>query len=136
MQTHRLVSTAATILGLTLTAARADIYLELGINKRHVQTGGTALRFDHGELNLFLRDGIILLAPCSSDPQLFFYGPHLGCPLGITGYIASGDFNRDGVRDDNQYWSIDSVTPAFPTGPLLLGFRSSEQAAAPAEDLS
>ena len=113
MQTHRLLTTAATVLGLSLTAARADIYLELGVNKRSVQSGALALRFDHGELNLLVTDGAIDLAPCSSDPQLFFYGPHLGCALGITGYIASGDFNRDGVRDNNQYWSIDTVTPAF-----------------------
>jgi hypothetical protein len=117
MQTQRLVSTAATILGLTLTAARADIYMELGINKRHFQTGASVVRFDHGEMNLFVRDGIILLAPCSSDPQLFFYGPHLGCALGITGYVAWGDFNRDGVSDANQYWSIDQVVPAVAIAP-------------------
>ena len=117
MQTQRLVSTAATILGLTLTAARADIYMELGINKRHFQTSSNAVRFDHGELNLYVRDGIILLAPCSSDPELFFYGPHLGCALGITGYVAWGDFNRDGVSDANQYWSIDRVVPAIAIAP-------------------
>ena len=117
MQTQRLVSTAATILGLTLTAARADIYLELGINKRHFQTNGSVVRFDHGEMNLFLRDGLIILAPCSSDPELFFYGPHLGCALGITGYVAWGDFNRDGITDANQYWSIDRVVPAVLVAP-------------------
>ena len=117
MQTQRLVSTAATILGLTLTAARADIYMELGINKRHYQTGGSVVRFDHGELDLFVRDGIVILAPCSSDPQLFFYGPHLGCALGITGFIAVGDFNRDGVNDGGQYWSIDQVVPAVAIAP-------------------
>jgi hypothetical protein len=117
MQTQRLVSTAATILGLTITAARADIYMELGINKRHFQTSSNAVRFDHGELNLYVRDGIVLLAPCSSDPELFFYGPHLGCALGITGYVAWGDFNRDGVSDANQYWSIDRVIPAIAIAP-------------------
>lgn len=113
METHRLVSTAATILGLTISAAHGQVLLQLGINKRHVQTGANVIRFDHGELDLSLSDGSILLAACSSDPQLFFYGPHLGCALGITGFISSGDFNRDGVRDDNQYWSIDSITPAL-----------------------
>jgi len=117
MQTQRLVSTAATILGLTLTAARADIYMELGINKRHFQTGSAVVRFDHGEMNLYVRDGLILLAPCSSDPELFFYGPHLGCALGITGYVALGDFNRDGVSDANQYWSIDRVVPSVAIAP-------------------
>ncbi|MCW1922942.1 hypothetical protein OKA05_10300 [Luteolibacter arcticus] len=117
MQTHRLVSTAATILGLTLTAARSDIYLELGINKRHVQTAGSVVRFDHGELNLFVRDGIVLLAACTSDPELYFYGPHLGCALGITGYVAAGDFNGDGVSDANQYWSIEGVVRALLIAP-------------------
>ncbi|RYD62843.1 MAG: hypothetical protein EOP83_13585, partial [Verrucomicrobiaceae bacterium] len=120
MQTHRLFSTAATILGLTCTAARADVYMELGINKRYTQSSGLAVKFDSGELNLYLRDGNIILAPCTSDPQLYFYPPHLFCPLGITGFVAWGDFNRDGVTDANQYWSIDAVVgaqiiaPSFP----------------------
>jgi len=117
MQTHRLFSTAATLLGLCFTAARADIYMELGINKRFFQTSANAVKFDHGELNLYLRDGNIILAPCSSDPQLFFYPPHLTCPLGITGYVAIGDINRDGVSDANQYYSIDSVVPAIAIAP-------------------
>ncbi|MEK7954269.1 hypothetical protein [Luteolibacter soli] len=117
MQTHRLFSTAATLLGLSLTAARADIYMELGINKRFFQTSAAAVKFDHGELNLYLRDGVVILAPCTSDPQLYFYGPHLGCALGITGFVAWGDFNRDGVSDANQYWSIDTVVPAIAIAP-------------------
>ena len=112
MQTHRLFSTAATILGLTCTAAHADLYMELGINKRYTQTTGQTVKFDSGELNLYLRDGNIILAPCTSDPQLYFYPPHLFCPLGITGFVAWGDFNRDGVNDANQYWSIDGVVGA------------------------
>ncbi|MCW1886139.1 hypothetical protein OKA04_15485 [Luteolibacter flavescens] len=91
--------------------------MELQINKRHLQTGGFAVRFDQGDMNLYLQDGEVNLAACSSDPQLFFYGPHLGCALGITGYVAYGDFNRDGVSDANQYWSIDSVVPAFRVAP-------------------
>jgi hypothetical protein len=112
MQTHRLFSTAATLLGLCFTAARADLYMELGINKRFYQTNAISPTFDHGEMNLYLRDGNILLASCTSDPELFFYGPHLLCPLGITGFVAFGDFNRDGVSDANQYWSIEAVAGA------------------------
>jgi hypothetical protein len=33
--------------------------------------------------------------------------------LGATGFIATGDVDRDGIRDDNQYWSVASVIPAF-----------------------
>ena len=103
MQTHRLFSTAATILGLTCTAARADLYMELGINKRYTQTAGQTVKFDSGELNLYLRDGNIILAPCTSDPQLFFYEPHLFCPLGITGFVAWGDLYRDGLINIEEY---------------------------------
>ena len=112
MQTHRLFLTAATMLGLTCTAARADLYMELGINKRYTQTTAQTVKFDSGELNLYLRDGNIILAPCTSDPQLYFYPPHLFCPLGITGFVAWGDFNRDGVNDANQYWSLEGVVGA------------------------
>lgn len=111
MLTHRIFTTLASL--LTLAAAQADVYMGLGVNKRHYQYNGLSLRFDGGELNLLLRDGLVILDGCATDPQLFFFGPSIVCPLGATALIAQGDVDRDGVRDDNQYWSVLSIIPAF-----------------------
>ena len=115
METHRVAATIATI--LTLAAAQADVYMGLAVNKRHYQRNAFKVDFDSGELNLLLRDGVVILAPCSVDPQLFFFGPSMPCPLGATGFVAQGDVDRDGIRDDNQYWSVDSVIPALAIEP-------------------
>lgn len=115
METHRVAATIATI--LTLAAAQADVYMGLAVNKRHYQRNSFKVDFDSGELDLILRDGLVILAPCATDPQLFFFGPSLPCPLGATGFVAQGDIDRDGIRDDNQYWSVASVIPALAIEP-------------------
>ncbi len=115
METHRVAATIATL--LTLAAAQADVYMGLAVNKRLYQRNAFKVDFDSGELNLLLRDGLVILAPCATDPQLFFFGPSPACPLGATGFIAQGDVDRDGIRDDNQYWSVDSVIPALAIEP-------------------
>lgn len=114
METHRIAATVATL--LTLAAAQADVFMGLGVNKRHYQKNAFKVDFESGELNLILRDGLVILDPaCVIDPQLFFFGPSQipPCPLGATGFVAAGDVDRDGIRDDNQYWSVQSVIPAF-----------------------
>ncbi|WP_193210460.1 hypothetical protein [Luteolibacter marinus] len=111
MQTHRIVATVASL--MCLAAAQADVYMGLGADQLHYQESALKVRFDSGELNLILRDGLVVLAPCSVDPQLFFFTPSIPCPLGATGFIAQGDVDRDGVRDDNQYWSVATVVPAL-----------------------
>lgn len=114
MKTRRTLLTLAAL--MTVQAAKADLVMALGANKTHYQISGQSLRFEGGELNLFLRDGLVILdGACVIDPQLFFFPPSNipPCPLGATGFIATGDVDRDGVRDDNQYWSVASVIPAF-----------------------
>jgi hypothetical protein len=118
MKTRRSLLTLASL--LTVQVANADLIMGLSANKTHYQVSGQTLRFDGGELNLLLRDGLVILdGACVIDPQLFFFGPSNipPCPLGATGFVASGDVDRDGVRDDNQYWSVLSVIPAFVVEP-------------------
>jgi hypothetical protein len=113
MLTHRIFTTVASILTLATAPVFAqDVLMGLGINKRHYQTTPFFLQFDGGELFLTLGDGVIILDACATDPQLFFFGPNLVCPLGATALIAQGDVDRDGIRDDNQYWSVLSIVPA------------------------
>jgi hypothetical protein len=114
MKTRRTLLTLASL--FIVQSANADLIMALSANKTHYQVSGQTLRFQGGELDLFLRDGLVILdGACVIDPQLFFFGPSNipPCPLGATGFIATGDVDRDGVRDDNQYWSVASVIPAF-----------------------
>lgn len=118
METHRIAATVAAL--ITLASAQADVYMGLGINKRFYQSTGYKIDFDSGAMNLLLRDGLIILdGACVIDPQPVFFGPSQipPCPLGATGFIAQGDVDRDGIRDDNQYWSVLSVIPAFVVEP-------------------
>jgi hypothetical protein len=90
--------------------------MTLSVDKRFYQRSGFRLDFAAGQLNLLLSDGQVYLdGACVIDPQPFFFGPSQlpPCPLGATGFIAQGDVDRDGIRDDNQYWSVVGVVPAF-----------------------
>lgn len=114
METRRILVAAASILA-TATAS-ADVAMSLSADKLHYQTTPMTLRFETGSLDIVVRDGAVILDPaCVIDPQLFFFPPSNipPCPLGATGFVASGDVDRDGVRDDNQYWSVSNVIPAL-----------------------
>jgi hypothetical protein len=115
METHRIAATAATL--LTLAGAQAqEVFMTLSVDKRFYQRSGFRLDFAAGQLNLLLSDGQVYLdGACVIDPQPFFFGPSQlpPCPLGATGFVAQGDVDRDGIRDDNQYWSVVGVVPAF-----------------------
>ena len=114
METRRILLAAASLLA-TVTA-QADVAMSLSANKLFYQTSPLVVRFETGSLEIFVRDGLVILdAACVVDPQLFFFPPSNipPCPLGATGFVASGDVDRDGVRDDNQYWSVSTVIPAL-----------------------
>ena len=110
MQTHWTIAAIASL--MAVAQAQQPLIMSIGADQRFYQDSPLKVRFDSGELNMFLRDGIIVLADCATDPQLFFFGPNLVCPLGATGYIAEGDIDRNGTRDDNQYWSVASLQGA------------------------
>ncbi|WP_265594425.1 hypothetical protein [Haloferula sp. BvORR071] len=119
METHRSLIAAATLFA-SAAAAHADIVMLLSADKLFYQTSPLTARFERGNLNVLLRDGLVILdGACVVDPQLFFFPPSNipPCPLGATGFVASGDVDRDGVRDDNQYWSVSGVIPALVVEP-------------------
>ncbi len=114
METRRILIAAASLLA-SLTA-QADVSMSLSADKLFYQVSPLKVNFELGQLDIFVRDGLILFdAACVIDPQLFFFPPSNipPCPLGATAFIASGDVDRDGVRDDNLYWSVSSVIPAL-----------------------
>ncbi|MBK1828758.1 hypothetical protein [Haloferula rosea] len=98
----------------------------------YLQTGPFTVNFQGGDLNLNLRDGNAILSPCP-HPSPVIIPPSLPCPIGTTGFIAVGDADDDGVRDDLSFWSLSDVIPAF----IIEPFRPELclLAAAPPSDL-
>jgi len=91
--------------------------MQLAADRIYYQTNAFNLRFDGGSLNVTLRDGNFAYdAICPLNGNPVFYPPSEipPCQLGATGFVASGDLDGDGVRDDNEYWSIvqNGVVPA------------------------
>jgi hypothetical protein len=111
MQTRRLCASLLAL--LLLPAAQADVLMTVSVDKAFYQQDAFRLDFDQGSFDVRIRDGFVFLAPCAGDPSFFQFGPDPLCPLGITGLIANGDVDGDGLRDDNLFWSIDSVVRAL-----------------------
>lgn len=120
LDVQNLVISAA--IGLSLfaaQAAKADLYMQFGTKKSCLQTAPFAQNFTKGTFEVLLRDGLIIIdGSCVLQPKLIKFGPDpIFCPLGSTGFIATGDFDRDGTRDDLQYWSFLGDIPAFTVEP-------------------
>ena len=111
METHRILAAALATVVIS-SPARADNALALSANRTYYQSNAFNLRFDGGSLNLYFYDGnytydtgcplngaAIALPPSDIPP----------CDRGATGFVASGDANGDGVRDDSSYWSIITI---------------------------
>jgi len=114
METHRLFASLASV--FAIAASQADIYMGLAVDKSFIQQGPFKVNFVDGELNLLLRDGLVIIdGSCVTQPQPVPFAPSAipPCPLGSTGFVAQGDIDRDGVRDDLQYWSVLSIIRAF-----------------------
>lgn len=114
METRRILIAAVSL--LASATAHADVAMALSADKLFYQVSPLKVNFEVGRLAVAVRDGFVTFdAACVIDPQLFFFGPSNipPCPLGATAYIASGDVDGDGVRDDNLYWSVASVIPAL-----------------------
>lgn len=114
METQRFSVLCASLLALSV--ASGDIYMGVAADKNFIQQAPGKFGFTGGNLNLILRDGLVVIdAACVTDPQPVPFPATAipPCPLGATGFVAQGDIDRDGVRDDLQYWSVLSIIPAF-----------------------
>jgi hypothetical protein len=114
METQRFLAACAAL--LALPSAQGDVYMGVAADKTFIQQSPFKFGFTGGDLNLILRDGLVILdGACVTDPQPIPFGPSAipPCPLGATGFVAQGDIDRDGVRDDLQYWSVLSIIPAL-----------------------
>ena len=105
---------AALIAAAVLTAvpASAEVLFQFTNAKDYLQLGSFTSNFRGGTLNVNVRDGNAILSPCP-HPSPIIIPPSLPCPLGTTGFIADGDIDNDGVRDDLSFWSLSDVIPAF-----------------------
>lgn len=119
METHRILAAAVATVILS-PAANADVAMALSANRTYYQTNAFNLRFDGGELDLLFVDGAFAYdATCPLNGSPAFYPPSEipPCQIGATGFVASGDLDGDGVRDDSSYWSITDIQPALVVEP-------------------
>ncbi|MCU0795498.1 MAG: hypothetical protein MUF31_06130 [Akkermansiaceae bacterium] len=113
---------AALIAAAALSAApvSAEVLFQFTSAKDYVQLGSFTTAFRGGVLNVNVRDGNAILSPCP-HPSPVVIQPNLLCPLGTTGFIADGDVDNDGIRDDLSFWSLSDVIPAFLIEPFQPG---------------
>jgi len=97
--------------------ASSEIYLGFSTGRDYLQTSKIKLEFRGGDLFVGFRDGNAVLSPCP-HPSPFIIPPNISCPIGTTGFIADGDFNGDGIRDDLSFYSISQVIPAILVEPF------------------
>ncbi|MGE9269604.1 MAG: hypothetical protein ACQKBU_02275, partial [Verrucomicrobiales bacterium] len=130
--TRNLLATAS-IFGCLLGQASGDVYMGFSTGAQYTQETNWKVNFDGGDLSVLLRDGNFVYTGCLGAPSTSIIAPNVFCPLGTTGFVAEGDFDNDGVRDDLSFWSVVEVIPAYiiePYRPELVTL-----AAAPASDL-
>ena len=107
---------------LSTAAVDAEVLFQFTTAKDYLQLGPFVAGFRGGVLNVNVRDGNAILSPCIHPSPVIIPPNPLFCPLGTTGFIAAGDVDNDGVRDDLSFWSISEVIPAF----LLEPFRPTD----------
>lgn len=113
------------LLTAMLTGSLSAVTITTNVNRTFALTSPTASTYLTGTTNVTIIDGSISLSPCF-HPSPFVIPPNpLGCPLGTTAFIQSGDVDGDGVVDDRSYWSVASVQkgtiiePYYPIGVTL-----------------
>jgi len=128
----RFLFSGVAAIALSFAPVQAEVVMQFSTGAAYLQTGPFTVNFQGGDLNINLRDGNAILSPCP-HPWPTIIPPSLGCPLGTTGFIAVGDADDDGVRDDLSFWSLSDVIPAF----IIEPFRPElcRLAAAPPSDL-
>ena len=97
----------------------AQTELQFVDHKMFHQNGPTSVNYLGGTVQIGLVDGSWVIAGCIGNNGPVLMSPNIACPLGTTGYITYGDSDRDGINDNNSYWSVASLTPAARVAPFL-----------------
>ncbi|MFC7336523.1 hypothetical protein ACFQY0_04980 [Haloferula chungangensis] len=108
---------AATAMVASAIPASSEVIMGFSTGRDYLQTGKVMVEFRGGDLFVSFRDGNAILASCP-HPVPFIITPNIGCPIGTTGFIADGDFDGDGIRDDLSFYSISQVIPAILVEPF------------------
>ena len=107
------ISFAAALCLIAAQSAEAQLSMRYRVTKSCFQSAAFSQAFTGGNFVVVTEDGNAYLSPCAFHPSpVPFPADPIFCPLGATGFIASGDVDRDGVRDDLSYWSLSKVVPA------------------------
>jgi len=92
------------------TISQGQLIFSLTSRKSGNQTSYKNLDYTGGDLRIDISDGSWDIAPCAFNGMTLLDGgpfpPSNPCPLGTTGFVALGDIDFDGVRDDGSFWSL------------------------------
>lgn len=100
------------IVFLSALPLAAQLDVEFSNTKHYMLSDARKAQYLEGVARVSIEDGSWTLSPCIHPwPEIIRPNP-LVCPLGTTGFIWQGDGDRDGIRDDGSYWSIESITAA------------------------
>ncbi|MEM1083480.1 MAG: hypothetical protein AAGI48_05120 [Verrucomicrobiota bacterium] len=118
MKSFGVLILAAIALITLVIPAKSEIVLTFSTGRAYTQSGRFTMSFDGGDLFVALRDGNYITAACADAPSQTIIAPNLLCPLGTTAFVAFGDFDGDGVRDDLSYDSVSQVIAAILVEPF------------------
>lgn len=114
----------ASALLASASAGHAELRLIFSTYRSYRQSPAQVV-FHTGDLGIRMWDGNWIYG-CGPAPD--FYPPSPICPLGSTAYLAAGDGDGDGVRDDFSYWEVVTLIPGValePNRPELCALFSS-----------
>lgn len=100
------------LLGAHVATADSYIHMDFSTNKTCFQTAPFVQTFQKGDFTIRFQDGLVIIdGGCPLNDSAIDFPPSdiPPCPLGGTAFVAQGDLDHDGVRDDLSYWSVSSV---------------------------
>ena len=100
------------LMGVTVAQSEAQFRFALTSAKGGAQIGPKTVNYGGGTLRIDVLDGSVSIAGCVFNGTTLLDGAPFPpsqmppCPLGTTGFIALGDIDFDGMRDDGSFWSL------------------------------
>lgn len=113
-----IVGAAALFGGASAYAQGGYLYFLYGTNKVFMQTGPFAQTYESGDFTALMRDGLYVIQPCLFNGGNSPFPPSLICPIGSTGFVAAGDLDFDGVRDDLSYFQVTNIVSNLAIAPF------------------
>jgi hypothetical protein len=110
--------TLSALLALSSSVAQAAPSIAIGVDREFFMSSPKTADFIIGVTRIGIHDGYFTIwDDCELDPSEtyippFTANPFPDCPKGTTGFILSGDVDKDGLSDARLFWSVATVEDA------------------------